>query len=611
MTTMPAPNPVFGVGRLAARLRDHLSRDEVEDGIRVIVESLGDPPQRSQTESGAALYVTDRHGIVYIGPYVVPGAPGCAACLRLRLEHAAPVVPANLREAPGRTAVRLLDAATAPCASAVATTLVRRRLERIRTGDADPREVIAYDARAETVRIEHLLPVSECPVCGPRAPRSTVPQFRNDGHPSRLRLREANGTELRAYVSPLGPLERLRRDLGAGFAASAVDVRFASTAREPAQGRGRSFATSDGTAIAEALERFCGYHRGGKVACVRAAYADVRERAIAPASFGTHADDAYDLPGFPFSRIDDRRAIDWVDAYSFARSGPVLVPYDLAFWGPRPDGAPGLVYETSNGCAAGAGIEEATFHGLREVVERDVLLLGWYRRLRLPELDLDDVDDDLRASIARCELITGARFRAHLATMEYGFPAVWLIADCAGADGPATVAGASAHPDLRTAVAGGVEELAHRVLALRHRYSDRRGEALRMLDDPFRVRTIHDHPLVNALPEARGRFAFLSRDEPRIALRDVRRPAGGTRTELRRAVAGLLAAGFDVLVVDQTMPELGPARLHCVKVLVPGLIPMTFGHAFRRVDNLPRLLPSTPLPWPSPEATVTLPHPLD
>jgi len=41
--------------------------------------------------------------------------------------------------------------------------------------------------------------------------------------------------------------------------------------------------------------------------------------------------------------------------------------------------------------------------------------------------------------------------------------------------------------------------------------------------------------------------------------------------------------------VDQTSPEHRAGGFVCVKVIIPGTLPMTFGHHHRRVDGLPRL----------------------
>ena len=75
-----------------------------------------------------------------------------------------------------------------------------------------------------------------------------------------------------------------------------------------------------------------------------------------------------------------------------------------------------------------------------------------------------------------------------------------------------------------------------------------------------------------------------------------------------------LECGFDVLVVDQTMPEVAGNGLACVKVLSPGLIPITFGHVNRRTEHLPRLTDAG-LPYVSHlspgEEPGLVPHPFD
>ena len=42
-------------------------------------------------------------------------------------------------------------------------------------------------------------------------------------------------------------------------------------------------------------------------------------------------------------------------------------------------------------------------------------------------------------------------------------------------------------------------------------------------------------------------------------------------------------------MVDQTAPEYLPCGLSCVKVIMPGMLPMTFGQQHRRIIGLERL----------------------
>ena len=44
-----------------------------------------------------------------------------------------------------------------------------------------------------------------------------------------------------------------------------------------------------------------------------------------------------------------------------------------------------------------------------------------------------------------------------------------------------------------------------------------------------------------------------------------------------------------MIVVNQSTPETLRNGLHCVKVLIPGMLPMTFGHHFARLAGLERV----------------------
>jgi len=65
-------------------------------------------------------------------------------------------------------------------------------------------------------------------------------------------------------------------------------------------------------------------------------------------------------------------------------------------------------------------------------------------------------------------------------------------------------------------------------------------------------------------------------------LRDLKR-------DVDRCIDEVGRAGFDVIVVDQTLPEQTDLGLHTVKVLVPGLLPIDFGWQRQRALRSPRL----------------------
>lgn len=654
--TAPVAPAVVGRGALAGHLTRHLAGRPAPQGAgedarataataaapTVLVAELDGLGDFQDTvvdclvTGRPLLFVGTWRSLVYVGPVWVPGTPGCPHCVVTRT--------ANSPFGPGLEGDSFAEPSRAwsygPEARAWGPGVLRLVEHHVRACLAgrlgtDGR-VVVVDGATGTVEQQTLLADSSCPNCGvlrgDTAPVLTpreVPLTKI--RPTVLRTRSLDQeTVRRDYLySGLGLFKELRQDLQSPFGACSVELPARWGRREPAIGRAADYRTSRTIAVLEGLERYAGLHRGGAAPPVRARYADVADRALYPPDLGTHPEESYRSKGFRYRPFDPDTEVDWVWAYSFRRDDRVLVPERAAFWGPRHDGEVAFFYDTSNGCALGNSVEEAVLHGLRELAERDAFLLTWYRQLALPEVGMTGADPALDHLLAKAELFTGFSYRCFNATMEYGIPALLLTAESASGAGPRLFAGCGSHPDPVQAVAGGLHELVGTILATRDAYERRRPEALRMLDDPFLIRRMEDHSTVGALPEARSRFAFLldaSGPEPgpdsgtapgRVPLaripKTLRSEEPDLRADLYTAVSGILDRDLDVLVVDQTMPELHRNGLSCVRVLVPGLVPMTFGHRNRRTEGLPRLTGGTGVPYRSRLAPGTaigaVPHP--
>ncbi|HEY0696190.1 MAG TPA: TOMM precursor leader peptide-binding protein [Micromonospora sp.] len=552
------------------------------------------------------LFVGTWRSLIYLGPRWAPGTAGCPYCLVTRT--------ANSPFGPDIDGDRFADAGprdrTVCTLGPAVLGIVELCLRAVLRGDlgADG-SVLVVDGSNGTTERQVLLPDSTCPGCGTPG-TDTVPVLTGPDvplttlGPAVLRTAELDaGVVQRDYLfAGLGLFKEVNQDLQSPFGACSVELSTRWGRREPAIGRARSYRAGRTVAVLEGLERYAGLHRGGRLAPVRSSYAAVADRALYPPELGTHPEESYRTPGFRYREFDPDTVVDWVWAYSFRRQDRILLPERTAFWGPRHDGETSFVYDTSNGCSLGNSVEEAILHGLREVAERDSFLLTWYRQLALPEVRLAGGDARLDELLRKSRLFTGFDFRCFSSTMEYGMPSVWLVAENRGSDGPALLAGSGAHPDPVQAITGGLYELVGTILATRHSYERRRPDGLRMLADPDEIRRMEDHSLVGALPEARSRFDFVLDREPRTVdladlPRTVRTGEPDLRADLQAAVSGVLDAGADVLVVDQTMPEPRRNGLHCVRVLVPGLVPMTFGHRNRRTRNLPRLTEGVGIPY--------------
>lgn len=564
-------------------------------------------------------------GLVYIGPFRRAGAPGCLACLVSRVagsaygpsvdgdEHVIPASPA------GCDPLGLPAIVSTPIlvAGELREHLAGRR-PRTTTG------AIVLDQETGEVVFETLVPDANCVICAP------PPTKRLPGWADRDAERECDAHQLRVSDAPsliqsiqgvylnrhIGLLKDVQIDLQSPYGTCYLELPLKGKRSEPCIGRSTSYDKAQSVAILEALERYCGWRRGGPREILMAPFADVADQAIDPVSLGLHPEECYALPGYPFARVTPDLPIDWVWGWSFRRQAPVLVPARYAFYGHK--GGRPFVYEVSNGCALGATLEEAVIHGIFELVERDSFLLTWYRKLAIPEISTVDIPDrGVRDLLRRAELVTGTKLRLFSSTREHGIPSLFAVATSDVEGTPQTLAAGSAHVDLLQATRSVLYELAGLTLRMQTILLERRADSKAMVHDPRLVRKMEDHSLVNCLPETRERFSFLlDRSDPPLsfaaaqAASRVQLPA---RTSPRAAmcclVDRLLSVGLDVVVVDQTMSELGPAGLRCAKVIVPGLLSMTFGHIFRRTEHLPRLHAALPEACVGVDAIGAEPHP--
>ncbi|KEK22208.1 TOMM precursor leader peptide-binding protein [Bacillus gaemokensis] len=362
---------------------------------------------------------------------------------------------------------------------------------------------------------------------------------------------------------------------------------------EGVAGRTHSFTISESTAILEGLERYCGIAPRGKKTNVHGSYRELEDTALNPLTIGVHTDEHYTQTDFPFNPFHPDSPQDWVWGYSLLQDRPLLVPESLAYYSLGHRDA--FVYETSNGCAIGGSLEEAIFHGILEIVERDAFLLTWYAQLPLPRLDLASAHDtELQLMIERMRTITGYDLHVFNATMEHGIPSIWAIAKNTKPDGLNLICAGGAHMEPLRAVKNAIHELAGMLLTMDEKFDTNRQKYEQCLHDPYLVTQMDDHCMLYGLPEAEDRLHFLLHDNRPIQtfeeMNHLKSINIDLTVDLQHLLDRLHRLGLEVIVIDQTAPIIERNGLYCVKVLIPGMLPMTFGHHFTRVKGLQRAL---------------------
>ncbi|MFD5513692.1 TOMM precursor leader peptide-binding protein [Streptomyces sp. NPDC127051] len=606
--SVPVLDPAAALRTTSGAAIVHLTSWTLELAERLSRHALTRPVRLVPVREDGALTV--------IGPVLEPAARVCLACVEYRrLATAGGRVPwQSPRLALGGTgtpamaeAALLLAAALlepGPAAEAGAETGTE--------AGVSPSTVHIVQGHRATWSTHHVRPVGGCPVCRPVPADSPAAGAFADAPrplPDPAVLRGPNdrtGAErLRAelYDERFGPVRRLFRTEDSAFALTTAWVTDGRLVDDGGYGRSADFRSSERVALFEGVERLAGMRPLGRRTVLRASFAELGpEAAVDPARLGL-PDPAH--RGHPASRTVPYHAdleLDWVYGWSLTEGRARAVPEHVAYWdlaqGP---GRARVLYESSNGCGLGNSPQEAALYGLFEVAERDAFLMAWYARTPLPGIALPAGDPLVTALASRAALM-GYRLSLLDATNDLGIPAVVSLCRYEGSHpgAPRAFLAAGAHHDPRAAIRSAVAEVVTNVQDAVHRPAGPGGardpERLRpMLRRPELVVSLDDHVGLNTLPEAEPRLEFLFAGGREVPWQErwpgAPTPVADLTRLLTETVARLAAEGLEVVAVAQDEPGIRDRLgLHCAKVIVPGTLPMTFGHVNRRTLGLPRLL---------------------
>ncbi|WP_103500646.1 MULTISPECIES: TOMM precursor leader peptide-binding protein [unclassified Streptomyces] len=604
-----------GLGRpeTAVAVRELGIRDAYAPGAQRYGGYGGEPGDGCDgADTGVPVALYGRHAVV--GP--LPGARACPHCLARRWQ--------GVRSLPLREALELGSGTRAVGASPYVTpfavdalaSLIAAELDRDRPRGAGPYDdVWLVDLQTLTVRGYPLVPDPECPRCAHAEPDSAdratlrlgpAPKHR----PGASRVREIGSYDLptEPWTNPLcgalGP--SVVYDVSSTSTSATIGcftMRAGDYLRETFWGgHADTFGESVRVGILEGLERYAGMRARGAATVVRDSLDGLTargERVVDPREVGLYSPEFHEANPRVAPFTTDRE-IPWVWGYSLRDERPVLVPEVLSYYH-----SPGLenrfVQESSNGCASGGSLEEAVYFGLMEVVERDAFLLTWYGRAALPEID--PRSSTRRATREMVDRLEMYGYEARFFDTRISFRSIPVVTGVAVRHdgGPGRMCfGAGAGLDPESAMAGALCEIATDSVNLPERLERDHDKLHAMAADFDKVTALHDHPLVYGVPEMGRHAEFLigAPGEPRRPARSMAETFGDgsvpalsddVHQDLRACLEAVTGAGFDVVVVDQTMPEQRRLGLNTVSVMVPGLLPIDFGWSRQRALRMPRM----------------------
>ncbi|HEU4451396.1 MAG TPA: YcaO-like family protein, partial [Longimicrobium sp.] len=347
-------------------------------------------------------------------------------------------------------------------------------------------------------------------------------------------------------------------------------------------------------AVCEAAERFqVTFARPGET-LVRAAYDELRDRAVDPRALFFDAVPGHGTTLRPYS---DHAPALWTTVDDPLGGPRRLVPAEEV-WFDATEAEGCFVAQTTSGCALGATREEAAAFGMLEAVERDAFLTAWYLRRPCAPIDPDSVASEAFQLLRRRWEAAYSDYNFHLfdATGDARVPVVIGVAVRRRGSGPRAFVSAAARLSAGRACHAALKDLAGFLPVLPE---EKRRAYRASLEAPEQVRGPAGHFETYALDEAFARLEFLDfAPAPRGAVtaaeidaRALVAPAERhqPREVVRRVAARLRALGAALYLKDLTHPALASRGLHCVRAVTPGLYPMWFGPATRRFAVTERL----------------------
>lgn len=305
-------------------------------------------------------------------------------------------------------------------------------------------------------------------------------------------------------------------------------------------GKGATPTEAKVSAIMEGIERYS---------------AEIRDQDLMVSRFSELKDNALNPADLILPRGSDPNAeIPWVRGYDLISDEEILVPANAVFH-PMPPTYTRLFRTNTTGLASGNQLEEAIFHGLAEVVERDAWSISEYIKSMGPLLLYKG--DGLAGSLL--ERFKSAEVEVYVRdiTSDIEIPTFAAVSDDVRLRDPALLnAGMGTHTDPEVALLRALTEVAQsRLTQIHGAREDTVGADFRRMMGYDRMKRLNKHWFEYASTEDFSSVRSFDSDD---FLEDI-----------RYMLDRIQAAGFErAIVVDLTAPEIG---VPVVRVIIPGL----------------------------------------
>jgi ribosomal protein S12 methylthiotransferase accessory factor len=527
---------------------------------------------------------------VWIGPFFEPSTTGCWYCLSNRLRQHRLAESCAIAELGRPGPVQPPMASVSPLSGAAMDLVVLEATKWLAGQRYDgQRSVWVMDSIDLSARHHELRGRPQCEHCGDpdlvrhqtRRPVVLGSRPKAAGGWHRALTPEDTMARYGHLISPVtGVIKEIHRDQrgpalfqsfrsGQNAAQGTRSLEaLSATLRMENGGKGVTALEAEVGALCEAVERYSGIFQGDETR-IRGSLRSLGDSAVDPRTCQQFHDRQYrDRTGWNMTHgafqqvcdpFDDEAELDWTPVWSMTDQTQRLLPTGMLYFCAPVEPGPRFVLADSNGNAAGSSMEDAVLQAMLELVERDAVALWWYNRTPVPGIDIAALDDpwidDLRAAYAGL----GREVWVLDVTSDLGIPTMAAISRRTDAVREDIMFGFGAHLDPRVALRRALTELNQLMPAMTGTGDLDRYEC----DDPdavkwWREATVANQPYLVPDPDLPYRLPAHHTYEPSTDLYE----------DVQRVHAAMAGQGMEVLVLDQTRPDVG---MPVVKVVVPGM----------------------------------------
>lgn len=384
---------------------------------------------------------------------------------------------------------------------------------------------------------------------------------------------------------------------------------------QKAGGGGNTLEQAVAATIGEAVERYCCWFFD-RDDMILARYVDLGKDAVHPDDVRLYSEEQCQAQGGTSGPdyFTEESLIYWAQGYSLTAKQPRFVPAGLVYLGYEFDAREAKVgRNASTGLAAGCTLEEAVLAGILECVERDAFAISWLCKLPGKRVEIDDLE--LNRQIASD--FYGNRSSVSIGffdiTQEIAIPSVFSYLLRPSDVGRCLSVSTVTRTRPQAAISKCLREIAQ--FTPFARYLSGQLADWNPSDDYSDIVTFDHHCMFYVKrPEFIEPALSMYRDvkmSTSLSAMDSSCYTGTILGDIEECLRRLESAGFEVIVIDITTPDVESAGFRVVRVVVPGLVNLYASERWpylgsRRLQTKYQTAHGRPMPT---DGRFGLPHP--